>query len=84
MTPNVYVEARPTGRPEGSAIKDYVVEGHRTTYSQPSKHRRRQSTGPERTAMPRLGARERHLNDKKKPGPLAGRRERHLLCGTGF
>ena len=41
MTPNVYVEARPRGRPEVSAIEDYVVEGHRTTYSQPSKHSRR-------------------------------------------
>jgi len=25
---NVYVEARPKGRPEGSAIQDYVVEDH--------------------------------------------------------
>ena len=25
---NVYVEARPKGRPEGSAINDYVVEDH--------------------------------------------------------
>lgn len=25
---NVYVEARPKGRPEGSAITDYVVEDH--------------------------------------------------------
>ena len=24
----VYVEARPKGRPEGSAISDYVVEDH--------------------------------------------------------
>ena len=26
---NVYVEARPKGRPEGSRIDDYVVEDHR-------------------------------------------------------
>ena len=26
--PNVYVEARPKGRTEGSAIDDYVVEDH--------------------------------------------------------
>jgi hypothetical protein len=26
LMPNVYVEARPKGRPEGSAIEDYVVE----------------------------------------------------------
>jgi hypothetical protein len=25
---NVYVEARPRGRPEGSAIQDYVAEDH--------------------------------------------------------
>jgi hypothetical protein len=25
---NVYVEARPKGRPEGSRIDDYVVEDH--------------------------------------------------------
>jgi hypothetical protein len=25
---NVYVEARPKGRPDGSAIDDYVVEDH--------------------------------------------------------
>jgi hypothetical protein len=25
---NVYVEARPKGRPEGSPIEDYVVEDH--------------------------------------------------------
>jgi len=26
--PNVYVDARPNGRPEGTAIEDYVVEDH--------------------------------------------------------
>ena len=26
--PNVYVEARPKGRPEGSPIEDFVVEDH--------------------------------------------------------
>jgi hypothetical protein len=26
--PNVYVEARPKGRPEGTHIDDYVVEDH--------------------------------------------------------
>jgi hypothetical protein len=26
--PNVYVEARPKGRPEGSAIEEFVVEDH--------------------------------------------------------
>jgi hypothetical protein len=26
--PNVYIEARPKGRPEGSPVEDYVVEDH--------------------------------------------------------
>jgi hypothetical protein len=26
--PNVYIEARPRGRPEGSAVQDFVVEDH--------------------------------------------------------
>jgi hypothetical protein len=25
---NVYIEARPKGRPEGSLVEDYVVEDH--------------------------------------------------------
>ncbi len=29
---NVYVEARPKGRPEGSPITDYVVEDHPITH----------------------------------------------------
>ena len=33
--PNVYVEARPKGRPEGSAITDYVVEDHADHVLQP-------------------------------------------------
>jgi hypothetical protein len=26
--PNVYIEARPKGRQEGSAVEDFVVEDH--------------------------------------------------------
>jgi hypothetical protein len=26
--PNVYIEARPKGRPEGSTVDDFVVEDH--------------------------------------------------------
>jgi hypothetical protein len=57
--PNVYVEARPKGRPEGSAIDDYVVEDHADTCSRPSKHNRRQSRGLKRTII-HLVARVRH------------------------
>ena len=28
MMPNVYIEARPKGRPEGSAVDDFVVDDH--------------------------------------------------------
>jgi hypothetical protein len=28
LMPNVYLEARPKGRPEGTAIEDYAVEDH--------------------------------------------------------
>jgi hypothetical protein len=48
--PNVYVEARPKGRPEGRAIEDYAVEDHADHTFKTS---RRQSTGPERTDTPR-------------------------------
>ena len=64
---SVFVEARPKGRPEGSAITDYVVE---TAGDQVLK-----TTATQREAIdwakanghtPHV-ARVRHLNDKKKP-----------------
>jgi hypothetical protein len=64
---NVYVEARPKGRPEGSPITDYVVEDHtdHVLSTFPTQHQainwaRQQGHAP-------LVARVRHLNDKKKP-----------------
>jgi hypothetical protein len=50
----VYVEARPKGGPEGSAIDNYVVEDHADHVPRPLKHSGRRSTGPEIAAMPRL------------------------------
>jgi hypothetical protein len=44
---NVYVEPRPEGRPEGSAIQDYVVEDHADHELGTSK----QSTGRKRMVM---------------------------------
>jgi hypothetical protein len=65
--PNVYVEARPRGRPEGHAIEDYVVENHTddilaafATQGEAIAWARRHGHDP-------LVARVRHLNDKKKP-----------------
>jgi hypothetical protein len=50
--PNVYVEARPKGRPEGSSIsiEDFVVEDHADHVLGTFKTKKR-STGPERTAI---------------------------------
>jgi hypothetical protein len=64
---NVYVEARPKGRPEGSAIQDYVVESSAdhvlyitSTQLEAINWAKRQGHSP-------LVARVRHLNDKKRP-----------------
>jgi hypothetical protein len=42
---NVYIEPRPKGRPEGSAIDDYVVEDHADHVLHTCKRRRKQSAG---------------------------------------
>ena len=64
---NVYVEARPKGRPEGSAIEGYVVEDHADhalaefqTQGDAIEWSKGQGHRP-------LVARVRHLNDKQKP-----------------
>jgi len=64
---NVFIEARPKGRPEGSTIADYVVEDqtdHRLATFNPQEEAvawsRRQGHSP-------MVARVRHLNSKKKP-----------------
>jgi len=66
--PNVYVEARPKGRPEGTRIDDYVVEdgAHcvlitRTTQHQAIAWAKKNGHNP-------LVTRVRHLNDKMNPG----------------
>jgi hypothetical protein len=64
---NVYVEARPKGRPEGDPTEGYVVEDHAdqvlgefSTQSQAILWAKAQGHHP-------LVARVRHLNDKKSP-----------------
>jgi hypothetical protein len=64
---NVYIEARPKGRPEGSAIHDYVVEddtdhvlGTFGTQKQAIDRAKARGHSP-------LVARVRHLNNKKIP-----------------
>jgi hypothetical protein len=51
--PNVYVEARPKGRPEGSAIEDYVAEDHVDHVLATFKTQQEAIDRPERTDTPR-------------------------------
>jgi hypothetical protein len=64
---NVFVEARPKGRPEGSAISDYVVEDHADHVLGTFKTQREAIDGAKVKGHAPLVARVRHLNDKKKP-----------------
>lgn len=64
---NVFVEARPKGRPEGSPIQDYVIEDHAdhvlgtfATQKQAIDWAKIQRHAP-------LVARVRHLNNKRIP-----------------
>ena len=64
---NVYIEARPKGRPEGGSIEGYVAEDHA---DHPLKSFKTQEEAIERARKHRhepLVARVRHLNDKKTP-----------------
>ena len=64
---NVYVEARPKGRPEGSHIDDYVVEDHADHVLHTSTTQREAVEWAKKQGHAPLVARVRHLNDKKKP-----------------
>jgi hypothetical protein len=65
--PNVFVEARPKGRPEGSAIEDYVVEDHADHDLGAFKTQHQAIEWAKQNGHKPLVARVRHLNDKKKP-----------------
>jgi len=67
MMPNVYVEARPKGRPEHSPIDDYVVEDHADHILAAFKTQREAIAFAEKEGHKPLVARVRHLNDKKNP-----------------
>ena len=64
---NVYVEARPKGRPEGHAIDDYVVEDHADGVLGTFKTQKEAIDWAKSKGHAPLVARVRHLNDKKKP-----------------
>ena len=64
---NVYVEARPKGRPEGTRIDDYVVEDHadHVLHTCSTQHDAIE-WAKKNKHIPHV-ARVRHLNDKKIP-----------------
>ena len=77
--PNVYVEARPKGRSEGSPIEDFVVEDHADHVLGTFKTQK-EEIGKKNGHSP-LVARVRHLNDKKIPDHWrAARSSAALAC----
>ena len=64
---NVYVEARPKGRPEGSPIDDYVVEDHTDHVLKTTATQQEAIDWAKNHGHAPLVARVRHLNDKEKP-----------------
>lgn len=70
---NVYIEARPKGRADGSPIRDYVVENHADHALGTFKTQREAIDWAKQQGRFPLVARVRHLNDKKRPDHLARR-----------
>ena len=66
--PNVYIEARPKGRPEGSAVEEFVVEDHADRVLATFKTQKEAIAWAQKNNHLPLVARVRHLNDKKVPG----------------
>jgi hypothetical protein len=64
---NVYVEARPKGRAEGTRIDDYVVEDHADHVLATRKTQEEATAWAKSNGHKPLVARVRHLNDKKSP-----------------
>lgn len=63
---NVYIEARPKGRPEGSHIDGYVVEDHADHVLATFKTQREAIDWAKNNNHSAHVARVRHLNDKMK------------------
>jgi hypothetical protein len=64
---NVYIEARPKGRPRGSPIDDYVVEDGADNVLKTFKTQKEAIDWAKKQGHHPLVARVRHLNDKKMP-----------------
>ena len=79
--PNVYVEARPKGRSEGSPIEDFVVEDHADHVLGTFKTQKEAIEWARKNGHSPLVARVRHLNDKKNPtiGEPPDRRQHSLV-----
>ena len=65
--PNVFVEARPKGRPDGNPITDYVVEDHANHLLRITATQKEAIEWAKHQGHSPLVARVRHLNDKNKP-----------------
>jgi hypothetical protein len=66
--PNVYIEARPKGRQEGSAVEDFMVEDNADHVLAAFKDAARSDRmGGGRTTIRLSLLAVRHLNDKKVP-----------------
>jgi hypothetical protein len=64
---NVYIEARPKGRPEGNPIQDYVVEDGADNVLKTFSTQREAIDWAKKEGHHPLVARVRHLNEKKNP-----------------
>ena len=64
---NVYVEARPKGRQEGSPIEGYAVEDGADNVLKTFSTQKEAIDWARKAGHHPLVARVRHLNDKKKP-----------------
>jgi hypothetical protein len=64
---NVFIEPRPKGIPEGSAIQDYVVETHADHALATFKTQHEAIEWAKKNGYRTHVARVRQLNDKRKP-----------------
>ena len=64
---NVYIEARPKGRPEGSPVQDYVVEDHADHQLGAFKTQEEAIDWAKAKGHSPLVARVRNLSNKKNP-----------------
>jgi hypothetical protein len=71
--PNVYVEPRPKGRPEGSHIEDFVVEDHADHILASFKTQRKRSIGRKARGTLLLS-----------PGPTFERQEEAVSLAAGL